>query len=92
MTRAEAEVIALKAIEWMAADGTVFAGFLNATGETADGIRGRLHDAELLAAAIDHLLSSDDVVIAFCNANNLPYGLPHSVRRALPGGESPEWT
>ncbi len=92
MTQAEAEVIALKAIEWMATDGTLFAGFLNITGETAEGIRQRLHDAELLAAAMDHLLSSDDTVVGFCNASNLPLELPSAVRRALPGGEVPEWT
>jgi len=89
---ADAEIVALKAIEWMAADGTVFTRFLNESGETADSVQRRLGDAVFLAAAMDHILLSDDAVVAFCTANNLSLELPAAARRALPGGGIPEWT
>ena len=92
MNRADAETIALKAVEWMAADGTIFGSFLNESGETADGVQQRLGDAEFLASALDHLLMSDDAVMSFCSGCDLPFELPAAARRALPGGDAPAWT
>ena len=92
VNRAEAETIALKAVEWMAADGMVFERFLNETGESAEGVRRRLGDAEFLASALDHLLMSDDAVMSFCSGYDLPFEAPAAARRALPGGDAPAWT
>ena len=92
VNRAEAETIALKAVEWMAADGMVFERFLNETGESAEGVRRRLGDAEFLASALDHLLMSDDAVMSFCSGCDLPFEAPAAARRALPGGDAPAWT
>lgn len=92
VNRAEAETIALKAVEWMAADGTVFERFLNESGETTEGVQRRLGDAEFLASALDHLLRSDDAVMSFCSGYGLPFELPAAARRALPGGDAPSWT
>lgn len=92
LTRTEAEIVAIRAVEWLAADQDTFSRFLNATGETPDGVQRRLGDADFLAAAMDYLLASENAVMAFCRANNFSFDLPMQVRRALPGGDNPEWT
>lgn len=92
VNRVEAETIALKVVEWMVADGTIFGRFLNESGETAEGVQRRLGDAEFLASALDHLLMSDDAVMSFCTGYDLPFELPAAARRALPGGDAPAWT
>ena len=92
VNRADAETIALRAVEWMASEGTMFERFLNESGETAAGVQRRLGDAEFLASALDHLLMSDDAVISFCSGCDLPFESPAAARRALPGGDAPAWT
>ena len=92
MTRSEAEIVAIRVVEWMAVDHDSFSRFLKATGETPGGVQRRLEDAEFLAAAMDFLLASEHAVMAFCRANNMSFDLPMQVRRALPGGDNPEWT
>ena len=76
----------------MAAEGMIFERFLNESGETAEGVRRRLGDAEFLASALDHLLMSDDAVMSFCSGCDLSFELPAAARRALPGGDVPAWT
>ena len=92
MQAGEAEIIAIKAIGWMAENEPVLDRFLAETGEDFGGIRDRLPDPEFLAAIIDHLLSSDESVREFCSAHRIPLDAPMQARMLLPGGEVPNWT
>ncbi len=92
MKQDEAEIVAIMALEWIAGNDDLFMNFLNITGESAEGIRHRLAEPEFLAAVMDHLLSSDEAVQSFCAENRITPETPMEARRALPGGDAPEWT
>ena len=40
----------------------------------------------------DRLYGDDQAIMAFCEAQNLPYTAPLSARALLPGGDSQHWT
>ncbi|MEP3033681.1 MAG: DUF3572 family protein, partial [Pseudoruegeria sp.] len=45
-----------------------------------------------LASTLDFILMDDAWVIAFCDAENVPYETPMLARQALPGAEQVHWT
>ncbi len=91
MNLEQAEIIGLKAVEWVAADRQLFSRIQNTTGMMAEDFL-RLGEPEVLAAALDFVLSSDALVFSFCAVASLE---PENVTRArqhLPGGDAPHWT
>ena len=92
MQQEPAQVLALQALAWLAADDELFPVFLNATGASAADLRARAGDAEFLGAVLDFLMMDDAWVIAFCDQHALPYTLPQQARAALPGGAAVHWT
>ena len=92
MQAGEAELIAIKVVDWLAADQGMFARFVQSTGSSVEDARHRLEDPEFLAAAMDFLLSSDAAVLAFCGEHGIGDDRPLAARRMLPGGEVPHWT
>jgi hypothetical protein len=92
MRQESAQVIALQALAWLAADDEVFAAFLNATGATAAEIKDRAGDADFLGSILDFLLMDDKWVMQFCDFAGLGYSEPLAARAALPGGEAVNWT
>jgi hypothetical protein len=87
-----AQLLALRALAWLATDETLIQQFLDSTGAGPDELRARAGDADLHLAILDFLLMDDRRVIAFCDAHGLRYGEPQAARAALPGGEVPHWT
>ncbi|HLQ20177.1 MAG TPA: DUF3572 domain-containing protein [Tabrizicola sp.] len=87
-----AQVLAIQALGWIAADDEVFPVFLAATGADMAALRTRAADPEFLGAVLDFLLQDDRWVIAFCDAAGHPYTAPQAARAALPGGEVINWT
>ena len=87
-----AQVIALQALGWIAAEDEVFPLFLGATGASLGDLRARAADPDFLAAVLDFLLQDDRWVVAFCDAQGHPYAAPQSARAALPGGAVVNWT
>jgi hypothetical protein len=92
MQSEEAEVLAIRALGWLAADDELWPRFLGATGATQDGLAAAAADPAFLAAVLDFLTQDDATVIAFCDAADLAYDAPLQARRALPGGEEVSWT
>lgn len=92
MQQETAQVLALQALEWLAADDEVFATFLAATGASAGNLTGRAQDEDFLAAILDFLLTNDDWVIAFCDQRGLTYASPMAARAVLAGGQLENWT
>lgn len=92
MNREQAEIIGIKALGWLAAEEDLVGQFLNMSGSTADDLRNRAQDPEFLGYVLDFLMLSDETVIAFCEADNLPNDAPMQARMALPGGDIPNWT
>jgi hypothetical protein len=87
-----AQVLAIQALGWIAADDEIFPQFMAATGASMGELRTRAADAEFLAAVMDFLLMDDRWVIAFCDAGGHPYTAPQAARAALPGGDELHWT
>ena len=87
-----AEVLAIRALGWMAAEEEPLAQFLNATGMSRDQIPALAGDPRFLAAVVDFLLEQDARVIACCDALGERYEALRDARAALPGGRDPHWT
>ena len=88
----DAEMVAIKMIEWLAKDERTFGNFARATGVTVEDFKEHASNPEFLASVIDFLLSSEDMVVAFCEDLSLPFDLPMEARKSLPGGDAPNWT
>ncbi|NPD13914.1 DUF3572 domain-containing protein [Xinfangfangia sp. D13-10-4-6] len=93
MTRQEqAQVLALQALAWLAADEDRISPFLAQSGIGADELRQRAGENEVLAAVLDFLLSDEPLLLDFAaSADQRPEAVMLA-RGALPGGEMPNWT
>ena len=90
--RTSAETLALQVIAWMLGDDDRTAGFLAATGAAPADLAFQAGDPDFLGAVLDHLLSQDDLITAFCDAAGLPYTAPMQARPHLPGFSQMHWT
>jgi hypothetical protein len=87
-----AHVIALQALAWIVSDDDRLAGLMAESGIDPSSLREKAGESEVLGAVLDHLLRDDQAVMAFCDAQGLPYTAPMSARALLPGGDSLHWT
>jgi hypothetical protein len=92
MGREGAEVLALQALGWIAADEGRLGAFLAASGAGLDEVRARAADPAFLGAVLDALLADERAVRAFCADSGVPLDAPLAARAALPGGDLPHWT
>ena len=92
MRREHAETVALQALGWLAAEAELLPVFLSSTGFSADEMRQRATEPEVLAAVLDFVTMDDAWVAAFCGAVGLPPEAPMQARAHLPGGDLPHWT
>lgn len=69
MKRAAAEIVALRALGWIAADEALTGGFLAASGAGAAEMRERAGDPEFLGFVLDFLLADEAALLAFCAAS-----------------------
>ncbi|MFV0490895.1 MAG: DUF3572 domain-containing protein [Pseudorhodobacter sp.] len=87
-----AEILALKALGWLAADDELLPVFLGSSGAAQEDLARGAQDPAFLGAVLDFLLLDDDWIVAFCDSAGLPYEAPASARAALPGGAQTHWT
>ncbi len=87
-----AEIIALRALTWLAGEETLFGDFLATTGASASDVAARAAQPDFLASVLDFLLLEDRWIVAFCEASELPYEAPMRARAGLPGGQIESWT
>lgn len=81
----QAEVLALKALAFLAQSPEEFDRFVTLSGLTRDDLRERAGEPETLAAVMDFLMAEDSRVTGFCESAGIdPRELQHA-RRALPG-------
>lgn len=92
MTEAQAELLAIAALGWLAGNDGLWAGFLAATGADAADVLARAGDPAVLGDVLDFLTQDDAWVVAFCDANDFDYFAPLAARQALPGGARMHWT
>ncbi|TMV08013.1 DUF3572 family protein [Ruegeria sediminis] len=87
-----AETLALKALSWLVANEELLPLFLGSTGASGADLRARAAETEFLSSVLDFLMLDDAWVVAFCDANAVPYELPLQARAMLPGGGEVHWT
>ena len=92
MQQNNAEILALRAVAWLAANDELLPVFLGSTGTSAQDFRDRASDAEFLGSVLDFLMLNDDWIVAFCDAGGFAYDQPQAARQALPGGAQINWT
>ena len=86
------EIIALRALAFIASDEDTMGGFLGRCGADIETVRTRAKDPEFLGFVLDHLMAEDESVIAFASAEGLDPTQVVEARAALPGGDTPNWT
>lgn len=91
-TTASAEIIALKALEWLVGHDDLLMTFLGSTGAGLEDIKAGAKKPEFLGSVLDFILMDDEWVKEFCGVENLDFDVPYSARQSLPGGEIPNWT
>ncbi|WGH77906.1 DUF3572 domain-containing protein [Jannaschia ovalis] len=91
MTQDQAEIVALRALGWLA-EAELLDAFQSSTGADRDSIRAAAQDPDFLGAVLDFVLMRDDWVEQACTAQSLPYEGLLAARAALPGGNLPHWT
>ncbi len=93
MKRESAETLALAALAWLVGNEELLPVFLGSTGADAEDLRRQAGDPVFLGSVLDFLTMDDAWVIAFCDANGLPYEGPRCRPvTGLPGGEMTHWT
>lgn len=92
VSQESAEVLALKALAWLAGNDDLLPTFLGSTGASEGDLKARAADPLFLGAVLDFLMIDDAWVISFCDSENVPYDQIMPARAALPGGEQVNWT
>ncbi len=88
----EAEILALKALTYLAGLDEVMDRFSDLTGMAQGDIVERASDTEMLAGILEFYLSDEALLTEFCEAFEIPLEAPARAHAALPGGDLPHWT
>jgi hypothetical protein len=81
----DAEILALKALAYLAHSPDDLERFGALSGVTLADLKARADDPEILAAILDFILVSDDLITGFCETVEIDPRELHAARRALPG-------
>lgn len=81
----EAQIMALKALGFLAADPDRFGRFLALTGLGPEAIRSAAREPSFLGGVLDHLLSDESLLLIFAEENEAPPERIVQLRRKLPG-------
>ena len=84
----DAEVIALKALGFLASDPERLERFLAVTGLSLQAIRGQAAAPAFLAGVLDHLRADQSLLFLFAEAEDLAPERIDRARRLLPGAAS----
>jgi hypothetical protein len=87
-TSADADVIALKCLSFLAEDGERLGRFLSLSGVSPDALRRDLGEPSFLAGVLDYLLSDEALLIAFSESAEVKPEAVVAARRKLPGAAS----
>lgn len=91
-TKQSAEIMALSALTWVLGQDELVGAFLNATGAAPQDLAALTQTPLFQAAILDFLMEDDTRIIAFCDAQSLPYTSVQTARAALPGAQYLHWT
>ncbi len=92
MKSEQAAALAQEALIWLAGRPEALEAFLAASGAGPEDLRAGAADPAFLGFVLDHLLQSEELVVAFARDAGVPPDRPARARAALPGGDAPDWT
>lgn len=78
-----AEIVAIQALNFLAADPVRLGAFLSETGIGPQTLRASAADPKFLAGVLDFVLKDDDTVKAFADSSQLPAATIAAARDAL---------
>jgi hypothetical protein len=82
-TQHDPELLAVKALGFLAETPDALTRFLNSTGATPSDLRDLAEDPHFLGAVLDFLLSDDELVRHFCTSESIDAQAVHRARRRL---------
>jgi len=92
MTENDAEILALRILEWIARDEDAMMRFSRLAGIDPVDLIAHAADPEMLGGMMGFFLSDEELFFAFCVESETDKELPALARQALPGGDVPHWT
>lgn len=87
-----AETLALTALGWLVGNEELLPVFLGSTGVSVEDLRNRAAEADFAVSVLEFLMLDDSWVVAFCDANSVPYDHPAQARAVLTGAADMHWT
>ncbi len=88
MEARDAEILALKALRFLAESDGGLNRFVAGSGLAAADLRRLAREPETLAAVMDFLLSDEGLLLQFCQAEELDPRAVQRLRAQLPGSEA----
>jgi len=85
MTPNRAEVLALEGLGWLAGQDDGIQRFLTQSGIDADALRDAAGSPGMNVAVLDFLLGQEELLVAFCEATDVPAKDVHMARHVLGG-------
>lgn len=79
----EAEAVALRAVGFLASDQSYMADFLSRSGVSPDALADLIENHEFLTGVLDHLLSDESLLLAFCGNAGIDPSVILPARNAL---------
>ncbi|MBW0159066.1 DUF3572 domain-containing protein [Sedimentimonas flavescens] len=92
MQHESAQVLAIRALGWLAGQDEIFDAFLAASGAAASDVRAMASDPGFLCAMLDFLMQSDAWVITCAGDLGVPPEVLQGARAVLGGGDQRHWT
>ena len=90
-SRQHAELLAIQALEFLAADGERLERFLMASGIAPQQLRSAAAEPEFLAGLLDHLAAEEAMLLAFAQDAGIDPADVARARRALAGASWSDW-
>ena len=84
----DAEVIALKCLNFLAEDGERLGRFLALSGISPQSLKAQAGEPAFLGGVLDYLFGDEKLLLAFSEAHGLKPEAVLAARRRLPGGEA----
>lgn len=92
MTQAQAEILAVQILGWLAQDNARISAFLAASGTAPASLREQVQDPSFLLAVIEFLMADEAMLLDCCAALDVAPHQPAAAREAMPGGAQVHWT
>lgn len=91
MNREIAEIIALRALAFIAGSEKMLQWLMAETGIDPRELAGAADNGEMLAGILDFLLGHEDILVRFCEHETIDATTPARARRALPGAPTEDY-